>query len=248
VRIGVVIPVFNERALVRAAVERVLATPPPVMANGTRCERRIVLVDDGSTDGTREVVRELAGMAGVVAVFHEGNRGKGAALRTGFATALAGGVDVVLVHDADLEYDPADHAAVLAPILDGRADTVIGSRFIGLTHRVLYFWHAVANRGISLLCGMATNLNLTDVECCSKAFTRRVLERVTIEEERFGVEIELIAKVARLRLEDATGTRQPRVYEVAVTYAGRTYAEGKKIGWRDGVAALGCIWKYGVIG
>jgi glycosyltransferase involved in cell wall biosynthesis len=248
-RLAIVIPVYNEARWVRQAIERVLSTPPP---NG--CTRSLVIVDDGSTDGTRAILAEFSGREGVQVILHEKNQGKGAALRTGFSAALRGGAEVVLVHDADLEYDPADHELVLKPILSGRADAVIGSRFIGHTHRVLYYWHALANRFITMACNMATNLNLTDIECCSKAFTRDVLAQVDIKEDRFGVEVELVAKVARLRVphEDPGNTpgvtRPLRVYEVAVSYAGRTYAEGKKITWRDGVHALVCIFRYGLVG
>jgi len=246
-RLVVVMPVFNEAGLIERAVERLESTPPPVLPGGKRVERLLVLVDDGSTDGTGAIVRAIADAGRAHAEMHEINRGKGAALRTGFAKAMALHADVVLVQDADLEYDPRDHDAVLAPILDGRADAVIGSRFIGTTHRVLYYWHFLANRFITLCSNALTNLNLSDIECCSKAMTRAALEKIQIEEHRFGVEPELVAKLARLRLpdeRDATRTRQARIYEVAVSYAGRTYEEGKKITWRDGVRALWCIVKY----
>ncbi|TVQ60967.1 MAG: glycosyltransferase family 2 protein [Phycisphaerales bacterium] len=244
-RLVVVIPVYNEAALLERAIARLEATP--ALPGGERVERVLVLVDDGSTDGSTELVRAMEGAGRAHAVVHARNRGKGAALRTGFQKAMELGADVVLVQDADLEYDPADHGAVLAPILDGRADAVIGSRFIGTTHRVLYYWHFLANRFITLCSNALTNLNLSDIECCSKAMTRAALERITIEEDRFGVEPELVAKLARLRLpdeRDAARVRQTRIYEVAVSYAGRTYEEGKKITWRDGVRALVCIVKY----
>jgi glycosyltransferase involved in cell wall biosynthesis len=247
--IAVVIPVYNEARWVKDAVQRVLSTPPP-----QGCTRRIILVDDGSTDGTRPIIEDIAKTDGIVAVYHEVNQGKGAALRSGFSAAYKAGADILLVHDADLEYDPADHGAILAPILDGRADAVIGSRFIGQTHRVLYYWHAVANRFITTCCNMSTNLNLTDIECCSKALRRSVLEKLTIQEDRFGVEVELVAKLSAMRipheqLTTAPGaTRALRIYEVAVSYAGRTYAEGKKITWKDGVQALACIFRYGIMG
>lgn len=242
-RVAVVMPVFNEARTVREAIERVLRTPPP-MRDGEAVDRFIVVVDDGSTDGSGEIVREMADGEGVVAMSHERNRGKGAALGTGFREALSRGAEVVIVQDADLEYTPADHAAVLAPILDGRADAVIGSRFLGQTHRVLYYWHSVANRGITLLSNMLTNLNLSDIECCFKAMTREVAERIRIEERRFGVEPEIVAKLARLRLGEG---RRLRIYEVPVNYAGRTYEEGKKIGWKDGVSAVRCIVRYNLL-
>jgi glycosyltransferase involved in cell wall biosynthesis len=244
--LAVVMPVYNEVRLLARAVERVMRTPPP---GDGRVRRVIVLVDDGSTDGTREVVKELGTREGVVVKLHERNQGKGAALRTGFGVALSDvKADLVIVQDADMEYDPADHDAVLRPILDGRADAVIGSRFLGQTHRVLYFWHYQANRLITLFSNMLTNLNLSDIECCFKAFTRAALEPIRIEEDRFGVEPELVAKLSKVRLPDDEQpgkTRRARIYEVAVSYAGRTYDEGKKIRWTDGVAALGCIVKYG---
>ena len=242
-----VIPVFDEVRWVTQSVSRLLQVHAP---------DRLVLVDDGSRDGTGPTLDALARDCGVTVERHETNRGKGAAIRTGMARALAMGADLVLVHDADLEYDPADHAALLAPLRDGRADAVIGSRFLGQTHRVLYYWHYLANRVITTACNMATNLNLTDVECCCKAFTRQVAERLDLREERFGIEIELVAKVARLRLDNdaqdrAMGlpaTRRARVYEVPVSYAGRTYEEGKKITWRDGAWALACIVRHGLMG
>jgi glycosyltransferase involved in cell wall biosynthesis len=247
--LALIIPVYNERDLLRACVERVQATPVPVDRNGQVLTRRVYLVDDGSTDGTRAIVDELSAKEGITAIAHPGNFGKGAAIRSGLMSALKEGADIVLIHDADLEYDPADHAPVLKPILDGQADAVIGSRFLGLAHRVLYYWHYVANKGITTLCNMVTNLNLSDIECCTKAMTRAVAERITIEENRFGVEPELIAKIARLKLPVESGgqtVRAAKVYEVAVSYAGRTYAEGKKIGWRDGFAAVRCILLYGL--
>jgi glycosyltransferase involved in cell wall biosynthesis len=246
VRYAVIIPVYNERDLFPKLLDRLLATPPVTTPDGTPLERVIVVIDDASTDGTRDLVAALKDKPGIVPATHDRNRGKGAAVRTGFEIALAQApaVDLLLIQDADLEYDPADHAKVLAPILDGRADAVFGSRFLGDTHRVLYFWHSVANRFISTLSNMMTNLNLTDIECCFKAFTREVAQRITIREERFGIEPELVAKVSRMRLDRDARRLHARVYEVGVSYAGRTYEEGKKITWKDGISALRCIVKY----
>jgi len=259
VRVCVVIPAYNEQALLPRLIARLDATPPPVVPAPSRAlspdpstgspepsplDRRIVLIDDGSTDGTGEVSSELARRPDIDAEVHTENRGQGSALRVGFARAIELDADLVIVQDADLEYDPADHQAVLAPILDGRADAVIGSRFIGQTHRVLYYWHSIANRVITHLSNALTNLNLTDVECCFKAFSRPVLERLDLREKRFGVEPEIVAKLARMTIQTPRGTEAVRVYEVAVDYAGRTYAEGKKITWRDGFGALRCILTY----
>ena len=225
-KLSIVMPVFNEAATIAASVERVLAAPIGL-------EIEIVIVDDGSTDGTREVLRQLETDPRIRVFRHEENQGKGAGLRTGFARARG---EIVTIQDADLEYDPSELAKVVQPIVDGRADVVYGSRFAGgECHRVLYFWHYVGNRFLTLLSNMLTNLNLTDMETCYKAFRREVLARFEIEENRFGVEPEMTAKVARLGC---------RVYEVGISYDGRTYAEGKKIGWRDGVRAIHCILKY----
>jgi glycosyltransferase involved in cell wall biosynthesis len=262
-KLAVVIPVFNEAGLLPRLFERVMGVEPPVGPGGKPCERVVVLVDDGSTDGSREVVQGLADRhAGVVAVLAPTNRGKGAALRLGLAKAVELGADLAIIQDADLEYDPRDHAAVLAPLLDGRADAVIGTRFMGQTHRVLYYWHQLANRVITTFSNMLSNLNLSDIECGFKAFSRPVLDRLVLTEDRFGVEPEIVAKLAQMRLPDrgegsggggpvAGGmggsggrVRALRVYEVPVSYAGRTYAEGKKIGWRDGFEALWCIVRH----
>ncbi len=248
-RLAVVIPAYNEVELLPLLFERVVSTPTPIdPVTDMHIERRIVLVDDGSKDGTAEVVKTLAERPEVLAVLHKRNSGKGAALRSGFRAALQDGADLILVQDADLEYDPADHDAVLAPILDGRADVVIGSRFIGQTHRVLYYWHSVANRAITTLSNALTNLNLTDIECCFKAFTRDVVERLELRENRFGVEPELVAKVSRMKLPTGEGApRAARVYEVAVGYSGRTYDEGKKITWRDGFSAVRAIVEHNLL-
>jgi glycosyltransferase involved in cell wall biosynthesis len=223
--LSVIMPIFNERPTIAAVLDRVLLAPAAGL------QKELVLVDDGSTDGTREYLATLHDDA-IRCVFHERNRGKGAALRTGFAHATG---DVILVQDADLEYDPDEYGKLLRPILEGNADVVLSSRFLGADqHRVLYFWHSVGNRLLTMLSNMFTNLNLTDMESCYKVFTREVIERLRIEENRFGFEPEVVAKVARLRC---------RIYEVGVSYAGRTYAEGKKIRWTDGIRALWCIVK-----
>lgn len=208
--------------------------------------RTLILVDDGSSDGSGEIVRSLdQARADVIGLLHERNRGKGAAVRTGLVAARDTDAEIAIIHDADMEYDPADHHDVVRPIVEGRADAVIGSRFLGRTHRVLYFWHYAANRFISLCSNTLTNLNLSDIECCTKAFSRPVLERLDLREPRFGVEPEIVARLARMRLPTPDGPpRALRIYEVAVSYAGRTYAEGKKITWRDGISALRCIIKY----
>jgi glycosyltransferase involved in cell wall biosynthesis len=223
--VSVVIPCYNEVDTIEQVVDAILASPVE--------PKELILIDDGSTDGSAELIRTKIEDRVSRVIYHERNLGKGASLRAGFAAATG---DVVLVQDADLEYDPRDYPKLLAPILEGKADVVFGSRFSGGgSHRVLYFWHALGNRLITLLSNMLTDLNLTDVEVCYKVFRREILRQITIEEERFGVEPELTAKVARLGC---------RIYEVGVSYAGRTYAEGKKIGWRDGLWAVWCILKY----
>jgi glycosyltransferase involved in cell wall biosynthesis len=231
VKLSVVIPVYNEAATVGEILDRVRA----VELDGV--EKEILVVDDASTDGTGEALRRLDeswGTAGGLRVFtHPVNRGKGAALATGFGAATG---DLVLIQDADLEYDPAEYSKLVRPIVDGHADVVYGSRFAGSqAHRVLYFWHYLGNRFLTLLSNALTNLNLSDMETCYKVFRREVLAGLTIEEPRFGFEPEITAKVARGRW---------RIYEVGISYHGRTYAEGKKIGWKDGVRAIWCILKY----
>lgn len=223
VTLSVIVPVYNERATVMDVIDAVKAVP---------FKKEIVIVDDGSTDGTRDLLSGLADPS-IRVLLHDRNRGKGAALRTGFAQASG---DIVIVQDADLEYDSQDYGKLIKPILDDKADVVYGSRFAGgEAHRILLFWHMVGNRILTLLSNMLTNLNLTDVETGSKAFRRSVLDRMVLEEDRFGFEPEFTAKIARLRC---------RIYEVGVSYAGRSYAEGKKITWRDGISAIRCIIKY----
>ncbi len=233
---GVVIPVFNEHGLLPAVIARIDAVAPPSAPDGTPLQRLLVLVDDGSTDGSGNELRSLESRSDVIVVRHGLNLGKGAAVRTGIAVALAADADLVLIHDADLEYDPADHAAVLAPILNHRADAVIGSRFRGQSRDGMYAWHTIGNAVITLVSNEFTALALTDIECCFKAFTRGVAQRLDLRESRFGVEPEIVAKLARMT--------SVRICEVPVSYRGRTFADGKKISWRDGFAALVCIVKY----
>jgi glycosyltransferase involved in cell wall biosynthesis len=225
--LSVVVPAYNEVRWVAESVRRV------ENADRLGCDLEIIVVDDGSTDGTGAVLRELVRDRPHMRLLRqERNQGKGAALRRGFKQARG---HIVLVQDADLEYDPAEYPALLRPIVENRADVVFGTRFQGGSHRVLYYWHAVGNWVLTTASNTLTNLNLTDMENCYKVFRREVLEHVTLTEDRFGFEPEITAKVARLGA---------RVYEVSVSYAGRTYDEGKKIGWRDGVKALWCIVRY----
>jgi len=224
-KLTVIIPVYNERPTLREVVEKVLAVP---------LELELVCVDDGSSDGSREILAELAGLHRQLRVLLQpDNQGKGAALRRGIQEATG---DFVIIQDADLEYDPADYTTLLEPLIQGRADVVYGSRFQGgRPHRVLYFWHSVANFLLTLLSNCLTDLNLTDMETCYKVFRREVIQSIPIEEDRFGFEPEITVKIAKRRL---------RIYEVGITYWGRTYEEGKKIRWTDGVRALWCLLKY----
>jgi glycosyltransferase involved in cell wall biosynthesis len=225
-KLSVVIPVYNEKDTIRQIYDAVKAVD---------LEKEIILVDDCSTDGTREILQDLKDDATQI-VLHERNQGKGAALRSGFRNATG---DIVIIQDADLEYDPGQYPKLIQPILQGKADVVYGSRFVtGEYRRVLFFWHMVGNKVLTLLSNMFTNLNLTDMETCYKVFRREVLEKIQVEEDRFGFEPEITAKLAKLNL---------RIYEVGISYAGRTYQEGKKIGWKDGVSALRCILKYNLL-
>jgi glycosyltransferase involved in cell wall biosynthesis len=226
--LSVIMPVYNEAATVGEVIDLVLAQPDVV---------ELICVNDCSSDGSGAVLDKLAAERPKMRAFHhEVNKGKGAALRTGIAQATA---PIVIIQDADLEYDPTEYPRLIRPILKNHADVVFGSRFIGSEeHRVLYFWHSVGNSFLTLLSNMFTNLNLTDMETCYKAFRREIIQSIPIEEPRFGFEPEITAKVARLGV---------RIYEVAISYHGRTYAEGKKIGWKDGFSAIRCILKYNLV-
>ncbi len=228
-KVSIVIPCYNESETIRTIVDAVRAAPVE--------DQEIIVVDDFSKDGTRDILEsEIKPLVSKI-VYHEVNQGKGAALRTGFKSATG---DVVIIQDADLEYDPQEYGKLLEPIKAGKADVVYGSRFAGgESHRVLYYWHSVGNKFLTFMSNMFTNLNLTDMETCYKVFSKPILDKLTVEENRFGFEPEITAKLAKMR--------DIRIYEVGISYSGRTYDEGKKIGWKDGVRAIWCIFKYNVL-
>jgi len=227
-KLSVIIPCYNEVNTIGQVIDAVRKSSYP--------DKEIIVVDDCSTDGTRDLLKNHLGPQVDKVLYHAVNQGKGAALRTGIKAASG---DIVIIQDADLEYDPNEYAKVVAPILEGKADAVFGSRFVGSeAHRVAYFWHRVGNGVLTTLSNMLTNLNLTDMETCYKAFRREIIQSMEIEENRFGFEPEITAKLARMHC---------RIYEVGISYYGRTYEEGKKIGWKDGFSALRCLLKYNLL-
>lgn len=224
-KLSIVIPVYNECSTLADLLNQVVAVELPLT-------KEIILVDDASTDGSRQIIENLE-TPNLKKIFHTTNKGKGAALRSGFKETTG---DIVIIQDADLEYDPQEYSKLLKPILDNKADVVYGSRFVGSeAHRVLYFWHLLGNKFLTIVSNMMTNLNLTDMETCYKVFRKDILDQIQITENRFGFEPEITAKISRLKC---------RIYEVGISYCGRTYSDGKKINWRDGVSALRCILKY----
>ena len=225
-KISVVVPVYNEKNTIREIVRRI---------QQVSFEKEIIIVDDYSTDGTREILKGMAGN-NLKILFHDKNQGKGAALRTGFQEVTG---DIVIIQDADLEYNPQEYSILIQPILDGKADAVYGSRFLACPHRVLLFWHYVGNKFLTTLSNMFTNLNLTDMETCYKAFRSLLLKNIDIKSKRFGIEPEITAKLAKLKC---------RIYEVPISYSGRDYSEGKKINWKDGIAAFFWIIRYNIFG
>lgn len=227
--LSIVIPCFNEKEFVKELVDRV--------RNTSIVNKEIILIDDGSTDGTKDIIKNEIEQKVTKVIYHDRNLGKGAALRSGFKEACG---DIVIVQDADLEYDPQEYKRLIKPILDGKADVVYGSRFVcSQEHRVLYFWHMMGNKFLTLLSNIFTNLNLTDVETCYKVFKKDILDKISLQESGFEFDPEITAKVAKLKC---------RIYEVGISYSGRTYAQGKKIGWRDGLKTLAAIIKYNLIG
>ena len=228
-KLSVVIPCFNEANTIESIVEAVINSP--------YSDKEIIIVDDYSTDGTRDILKNNLEKKVAKIIYQDRNRGKGLALRTGFKEATG---DIIVIQDADLEYDPNEYPKLVEPLIEGKADVVYGSRFAGgESHRVLFFWHSVGNKFLTQLSNMLTNLNLSDMETCYKVFRREILQKITLEENRFGFEPEFTAKIAKLNL---------RIYEVGIAYFGRTYEEGKKIGWKDGVSTLKCILKYNLFG
>jgi glycosyltransferase involved in cell wall biosynthesis len=225
-KISVVVPVYNEKNTIREIVKTI---------QQVSLEKEIIIVDDCSTDGTREILKGMAGN-NLKILFHDKNQGKGAALRTGFQEVTG---DIVIIQDADLEYNPQEYFILIQPILEGKADAVYGSRFSGGPHRVLFFWHYVGNKLLTTLSNLFTNLNLTDMETCYKAFRSSLLKNIEIESKRFGFEPEITAKLAKLKC---------RIYEVPISYSGRDYSEGKKINWKDGIAAFFWIIRYNIFG